>query len=348
MRRFRNLSGALALGLCVLTMFVCAPRAHAAVAVLVEEPYGDFARVNRAGHSAVYLDHVCAESPTKLRACREGELGAVISRYRNVGGYDWLAMPLVAYLYAVDSVDDIPITMDAAAEARLREAYRRKYLLEVAQDKADGTAPDSNWYQLVGAAYDRTLYGFQVKTTADQDAGFIAIFNDRKNFERYNGAFRNCADFARVTINRFYPHAVKRNLFADVGITTPKHVGQAVAKFGDRHPEVEFAEFVVPQVPGSLPRSRSVKGVAECLLSCPRYAFPLTAVAPVASAALGIAYLKNGRFAMPKDAPVLAVRPVDTEITPGGSLAREEALPMPASVVKTSFTAASAAVLSSE
>jgi len=345
MRRFRKLSGALALVLCVLATFM---QAHAAVAVLVEEPYGDFARVNRAGHSAVYFDHVCAESPTKLRACREGELGAVISRYRNVGGYDWLAMPLVAYLYAVDSADDIPETMDAAAEARLREAYRRKYLLGVAPDKADGTAPDSNWYQLVGSAYDRTLYGFQVKTTPEQDAGFIAMFNDRRNVERYNGAFRNCADFARVTINRFYPRAVKRNFFADVGITTPKHVAQAVAKFGDRHPEVEFAEFVVPQVPGSLPRSRSVKGVAECLLSCPRYVVPLTAVAPVATAVLGVAYLGNGRFAMPKDAPVLALRPVDADLIPGGPLVTEEELPAPAAVVKTSFTAASAAVLSSE
>jgi len=69
--------------------------ARAAVAVLVEQPYGKLNLFNPGGHSAVYLDHVCAESPLKLRPCRPGELGMVISRYDGIGGYDWVAMPLV-------------------------------------------------------------------------------------------------------------------------------------------------------------------------------------------------------------------------------------------------------------
>ena len=130
--------------------------------------------------------------------------------------------------------------------------------------------------------YDRTLYGFQVKTAPDQDAKLMALFNDRRNMRRYNGAFRNCADFARVTINRFYPHAVKRNFIADLGLTTPKQVAHALSNYGKDHPEAELAEFIVPQVAGSLPRSHRIKGVTETLITRKRYVVPLTVVQPPA------------------------------------------------------------------
>ena len=68
----------------------------------MEEPYGGFGSVNPTGHGALYFNHICAESPTQLRMCLPGERGVVISRYHKVAGYDWLAIPLVPYLYAVD------------------------------------------------------------------------------------------------------------------------------------------------------------------------------------------------------------------------------------------------------
>jgi len=276
--------------------------------VLVEEPYGSMVGMNPTGHSAIYLDHVCADSPVKLRPCADGELGVVVSRYKSIGGYDWLATPLLGYLYAVDSVDDIPDSVDKAAEDRLRDTYRRAHLLTIAPNREDGTAPEGDWYELAGSAYDRTLYGFQVKTTQEQDATLIALFNDRRNKQRYNGAFRNCADFARVTINRFYPYAVKRNFLADLGITTPKQVAHALANYGRDHPEAEFTEFVVPQVAGSLPRSHKIKGVTESLLTRKRYVLPITIAQPIATGVLFVAYMGNGRFAMPKEAPVLSLR----------------------------------------
>ena len=97
--------------------------------MLMEEPYGEFGFFNPTGHSAVYLNHVCAESPVKLRTCRPDEYGIVISRYHRIGGFDWIAIPLVAYLYAGDQVGDIPVTADAKLESRLRDDYCRKHLL---------------------------------------------------------------------------------------------------------------------------------------------------------------------------------------------------------------------------
>jgi len=286
----------------ICAALVCAS-AHASVAVLLEQPYGKLGVFDPGGHSAIYLDHVCAESPTQLRVCREGELGVVISRYDGIGHYDWLAMPLMAYLYAVDSADEIPATMDRATEGQLRDQYRRAHLEMVAPDAEDGKAPGGNWYELAGSAYDRTIYGFSVKSTADQDAHLIAEFNDRRNVSRYNGLFINCADFSRVVINRFYPHAVRRNFIADFGVTSPKSVARGLAHYSAKHPEDGLQVFMIPQVKGDLPRSHSAECLAEGILK--RYSVPLVVLSPATTAAMFVAYVGHGRFSMPKDAVVL-------------------------------------------
>jgi hypothetical protein len=137
------------------------------------------------------------------------------------------------------------------------------------------------------------------------------MFNDRRNVERYNGAFRNCADFARTTINFLYPHAVRRNFVADFGLTTPKQVARGLSHYAKKHPDVEFSVFRIPQVAGSLPRSHGVLGVTESLLK--RYGIPLVALSPIATGVVLIAYMGRGRFDMPRNAPMLDLR----QTTPG-------------------------------
>ena len=293
--------------LVVTAVFECAPLS-ASIAVLLEQPYGSGSGMNPAGHSAIYLDHVCAASLTQLRTCGPGELGVVISRYKDVGGYDWLAMPLVAYLYAVDSVDQLPDTMDKDTEAKLRDIYRRAHFQTIAPDAEDGTTPGGNWYQLAGASYDRQIYGFEVKTNPLQDAALMESFNDRKNKDHFNGEFHNCADFSRVTINRFYPHAVRRNYIADLGMTSPKQVARGLTKYGEKHPEAGLSFFFIPQVPGSLPRSHVNRSLLESLVMSKRYIVPMAVVEPYAAAGVLAGYMSTGRFALPKDAPVFSVR----------------------------------------
>src|ERR1700746_1839059 len=210
------------IALCLLA--VSALRARADAALLMEEPYAKFGAFNPTGHAAVYLNHICAETPTRLRPCRPGEPGAVISRYHKIDGYDWLAIPLVPYLYAVERVKDVPITADPALEASLRDRYRRDNLEAYAprvpdRDRA-GEAPDGEWTQLVGASYDRRIYGFEVQTTPEEDLKFMNRYNDRPNVGHFNLLFHNCADFSRVLINVYYPHSIHRNFFVDLGMTT--------------------------------------------------------------------------------------------------------------------------------
>lgn len=294
-----------------------AVRARAAAAVLLEEPYGTFGGLNPTGHVAVYLNHVCAESPTELRMCEPGEKGIVVSRYHHVGGYDWLAIPLVPYLYAVERVEDIPASVSPTLAEQLRDEYRRKHLEKIAPDvivkDPEGQTlretPEGNWTQLVGASYNRRIYGFEIETTREADERFVAEYNDRRNVSHFNLIFNNCADFSRNLLNLYYPHAVRRNFLVDFGITTPKQVARALSKFAERNPDLEFATFVIPQVPGTIDRSHRTNGVLESVLRSKKYLVPLAVLNPQITAGMLVAYLADGRFSPPKDAT--------TEMLPG-------------------------------
>jgi hypothetical protein len=296
------------MALFVATSALSGARALADAALLMEEPYAQFGAFNPTGHAAIYLNHVCAETPTRLRPCRPGEPGAVISRYHKIDGYDWLAIPLVPYLYAVERVEDVPATADAELEASLRDRYRRNHLMAIAPDiasgKKEGEAPDGEWTQLIGASYDRRIYGFQIQTTEDEDRQFMNKYNDSRNDGHFNLLFHNCADFSRTLLNVYYPHSIHRNFFVDLGITTPKQVARSLTKYADRHPELTFATFMIPQVPGNIKRSHPIDGVLESVVKSKKYVLPLAVITPEVTAGLVVAYLTDGRFHAPKDAPV--------------------------------------------
>lgn len=278
-------------------------RARADAALLMEEPYSEFGRYNPTGHSAVYLNHVCAASPTRLRVCRPDEHGVVISRYHRIDGFDWIAVPLVPYLYAVDQVTDIPLTADAELESRLRDEYRRRHLLQIAPNVSEkwGDVPDGEWIQLVGASYDRRIYGFQIETTSKEDRHLIALFDRRRNIGHFNLFFRNCADFSRALLNEYYPHAVHRNFLVDLGMTTPKQDARSLTKYAKSHPELTFSTFVISQVPGTIPRSKPADGVIESLVKSKKYIAPLAILDPEAVAGMVTLYMIDGRFHPPAE-----------------------------------------------
>lgn len=271
-------------------------RAHADAALLLEEPYGHFGALTPTGHAAIYLTRICAETPTVLRRCQPGELGAVISRYHRIHGRDWVAIPLIPYLYAVEDADHIPESVDARTVALLRNAYREKYLRELAPDQAGREIPDGEWTQLIGSAYDRKLYGFQIVTTPAQDDALIEHLNAGANISHFNILFHNCADFSRTVLNFYYPHLVHRNYIADIGITTPKQVARSLVKYKRHHHRVRFSAFIIPQVPGTLPRSHAADGVAESLLKSKKYVVPLAFLHPWFTAGVAVAYVSDGRF----------------------------------------------------
>ncbi|HWY20652.1 MAG TPA: hypothetical protein VNX26_05485 [Candidatus Acidoferrum sp.] len=262
--------------------------------LLLEEPYGRMGFFTATGHAAVYLSGVCAETPLVLRPCAPGELGAVISRYDGVHGYDWLAVPLIPYLYAVEQPEDIPLFADPKMVLFLRDQYRRRHLEEVAPDRDGGGTPGGNWYELVGSSYDRAAYGFEIETTAAQDDAFIRAYNAAPNRSRFHLSYRNCADFAKDVINFYYPRSLHRSIVADIGITTPKQMAKTLIKFSGRHSELQFSRFVIPQVPGSVARSTPVHGVVESFLKSKKYIVPAAVAYPIFAGCVVVVYVGTG------------------------------------------------------
>jgi len=275
-------------------VLACAALASASATLLLEEPYGHMGFFTATGHAAVYLSGVCADTPVVLRRCASGETGIVLSRYDGVGGYDWVAIPLIPYLYAVERAEDVPLFANAKMAAFLRDRYRRKYLEDIAPDVRNGETPGGNWYQLVGSSYDRAIYGFEIETTTEQDDALIRKYNSSPNRSHFHLATNNCADFAKGVLNFYYPKSLHRSLVADVGITTPKQIAKMLTKFSARHPELQFSKLIIAQVPGSMPRSSNVHGVVESFFKAKKYIVPSVVVSPIFAGCVAAVYVGTG------------------------------------------------------
>jgi hypothetical protein len=300
----------------VVLAFLCLPgHLSASVAVLLEEPYGYDGAFGGVGHAAVYLNRVCAGSPTSLRRCVEGEYGVVISRYNRIGGYDWIAIPFIPYLYAVSTPEDIPTYADAKIAGLLREQYRHEHLQELAPDDPSGQAPGGSWVQLVGSSYNRTTFTYDLETTAQQDDELIGWLNGRPNRPIYRVVTRKCADFVRDIVNFYYPKAVSRSIVADFGMTTPKRVARSISKYSRRHSDLEFVSRVIPQVSGTIRRSKPIHGMAEAVFKAKKYLVALAFFQPYVAGAFAAAYLVDGRFKTDRKAMLFNLDAVESSVT---------------------------------
>ncbi len=271
------------------------PLAGAQAALLLEQPYGIYGILNPTGHNAIYFQRICTVSPVKLRRCRPGELGSVISRYEGIDGYDWVAMPLVPYLYAVERANQVPARVTRRQVVAMRDRYRETHFEAMGLDRSGGSWVPDGWTQLVGAAYQRRIYAFRFNTTPEQDDEVIARLNSEPNHSHFHMLSRNCADFARTVLDIYFPHRFHRSFFPDVGITTPKQMTDKLARYARHHPELDLKVFEIPQIPGFRHFSQQNKDVAESFLTT-AYVIPITLISPYITGGLFVDYIARGRY----------------------------------------------------
>jgi len=120
--------------------------------------------------------------------------------------------------------------------------------------------------------------------------------NSGPNRAVYHFVSRNCADFVRDVLNFYYPKSMPRGSLPDLWVSTPKHDARALVKYGHRHPELEFAHFVIPQVPGTMKRSKPVRGVLESLVRAKKYAVAFAIFHPMVAGGVETVYLVGDRF----------------------------------------------------
>jgi hypothetical protein len=295
--------------LCLAALLSACPRGHAQAALLMEEPYGFFGTLNPTGHDAIYFAHICAETPIKLRRCEAGEPGSVVTRYQGIAGYDWVAMPLIAYLYSVEDPSAVPDRVDRKTVIRLREQYHEAHLLSLGRDVPEGGTFQRGWNQLVGVAYERRMYAFRFATTEEQDDALITKMNNGANHSRYSLAFWNCADFSSAILNFYFPRTFRRRPFPDAGITTPMQVTYELLRYARQHPETQLSVFAIPQVPGYRGRSRPNENIAQSLI-IRGYLIPVAVLCPACAGGVLVDWLVWGRDPLHIEHP-LTLTPTD-------------------------------------
>jgi hypothetical protein len=280
-------------------------RCHAQAALLMEEPYGFFGTVNPTGHTAIYFERICAETPVKLRRCHAGEMGAVVSRYQGIDDYDWIAIPLMPYLYSVEDASVVPLRVDREVVNRLRSRYHEQHLIDLGDHVPAGNFLHGGWSELIGVAYERRIYAFRFDTSEEQDDAFIEAMNDKSNRSHFQLLFNNCSDFARAILNDYFPGTFKRSIFPDAGMTTPKQITYKLVRYEKKHPGSDLTVYEIPQIPGYRHLSKSNKDISESLITT-GYAIPIAILNPYLAGGLFVDYLVRGRYHLiPKDPEVL-------------------------------------------
>ncbi len=291
---------------------IAAGTARASIGVFVGEPFGSFGTMLPTGHTSLYLDHICVASPTTFRPCRPGEFGAVLSRYHDLrpSTLDWYATPVLPFLYGVEDLADVPAFVTPQTVLDVRERYRRDHLqafLPVSLDpgQIQGRKQSGEWGEGVGSAFDRRLFLYEIDTTPAQDAELLVWLNGLSDRRRYSLLHANCANFAADAVNLLYPQAIRLNKVGDFGMLSPKQVARSFDTFGDAHPELHLRVYEIPQLPGTLRRSRPLRGAAETFVKTKRYLATLIVIQPEAIAADWLVYEKADKWTVGNDATEL-------------------------------------------
>jgi len=284
---------------CAVLLLAQAP-AYGDVGVVLNESLdtgGD--RISSTGHSAVYLSRVCAETPVKLRMCRPGEAGSVLSTYTGFGEtqpFEWNVVPLGVFLYGAEDPRGWTLVGSAKIKRALEEHYRENHLSPYCSGPPCTTSDKADWRDMVGAGLSRNIYIFVVETTVEQDRELVEKLNSLPNENHFNAVTRNCADFTRSVIRIYFPHATSPDYLNDFGMSTPKAMARSFTRYALRHPEMKFHVLHFSQVPGTIKRSRKVRDATEQLYRSKLFPVPIVLFAVYALPAAAVSYELTGRF----------------------------------------------------
>jgi hypothetical protein len=282
-----------------LTCLACS-QAYGDVGVVLNESLDtSLARITGSGHSAVYLSNICPETPIKMRLCRPGELGSVVSNYTTLGEdqpYEWNIVPLSMYLYGVEDPQNRPIFGTQKIKRALEERYREKYLSAYCSSKFCQTSNDAEWREMVGATLSRSIHIFVVDTSVEQDLELIKEFNSQPNVNHFNGVTRNCATFTERVVNTYFPHAASADYINDFGITSPKAIARSFTRYAKKHPEAHFRVLHIAQIPGTIKRSSEARAGTEQLYHSKKLLVPMLIFADHELPFVAASYLLTGRF----------------------------------------------------
>ncbi len=245
-------------------VLAAASTASADIGVVVLEPIGPLGFMTRVGHAATYLSNICPDgSAVKMRLCRPGEHGGVVSKYTPFSeheDYDWAIVPFEEYMHGSASSDLAPLFGTRKLQAAIAQ-YNFGPLFSSAIAKGSGAAtlPEGEWRSTLSTRFERSLYIFSVETTAVDDDLIVAAFNAAPNKSRFNFFYRNCSNQSKAIFDlilRLTDTIGDRS--GGLTTETPKGLVKSLVDHAIAHPELQLRVRRYPQIPGTAPRSHAV------------------------------------------------------------------------------------------
>jgi len=233
------------------------------IGVVILEPVKALGYMTRTGHAATYLSNICPDgSPVRMRLCRPGEHGGVVSKYAPIsrnGDYDWAIVPFEEFVDGVASPDLAPII----ATDRLRHAIQihdfDPVFSTAIRRLETGELPDGEWKTTLATRFARTLYVFSIPTTRGDDQRIVDLFNRTRNTSHFNLFYDNCSDQARAFFSLVMPRDQRLgDRTSGLTMQTPKGLAKTLVEFAQKHPEFRLSVERYVQTAGAGPRSREV------------------------------------------------------------------------------------------
>jgi hypothetical protein len=214
--------------------------------------------LTQGGHGAILVTDLCAESPTQIRKCLEGEQpGVVISRYDGLSkeDYDWLAVPVSWYFDGVPTPAEKPLFATKKVYEALAERFYTEFLSKSIARVQEGKLPPGRWKDTLAASFRRDIYSLNIKYTDDAQAKIVDPLMNNPNTSKFDFFIRNCSDFAGDFFRDRFEHFRRTNL-GDIGFTSPKGIAWSVAQLGKDLPPGDYSTVRFAQTPGDVERSR--------------------------------------------------------------------------------------------
>jgi hypothetical protein len=270
--------------------------ASAEVSLVLHESLGEGGSWTRGGHVSLYFSNLCAETPVKVRACREGETkGVHISRYDGISEipYDWVAVPDIPFLYGVENENEIPLVVTKQAEFLLKKRYYDKHLSAFLPRKTGEKNPlVGPWTQTLGATNRRQIYMLTFKSTPKDDANVVRRLNSEPNKSDFDYVRRNCSHFVESLLHEYFPERFRKENRRFKAMS-PKRAAFYLATALRTRPELEYRVSRLTQNPGSYKLSETNLYPSEILYKNRKFAIPLLILKPFVVPA---AWLYNNLF----------------------------------------------------
>jgi hypothetical protein len=249
--------------LILLVVLAIPTPSRADIGIIVLEPISALGFFTRVGHAGTYFSNICQDgSPIKMRLCRPGESGGVVSKYAPLSqheDYDWAIVPFEEFLHGVASRELAPLIGTPKLQSAIERFNFGPLFSSALKTTMPGELPDGQWRTALATRFDRNIYILTVETSADDDAIIVAAFNAAANKSQFNFFYRNCSNQAKGIFDLILPQSdAIGDRTGGITMETPKGLAKALVALALEQPDVRLRVRRYAQIAGTFARSRDV------------------------------------------------------------------------------------------